>query len=70
MVVDKMVKGQCLKCGDIIQSKHRHDFVQCECGESFVDGGEDYFRAGGYIVAVNEEAITDEEFVAKLDKWS
>jgi hypothetical protein len=49
---------------------HRHDFVRCECGKSFVDGGEDYFRAGGYIVAVNEEGLTDEDFVAKLDEWS
>lgn len=65
-----MPKGQCLECGDIIQSKHRHDFVRCECGESFVDGGDDYFRAGGYIAAVNEEGLTDEEFVAKLEKWS
>ena len=65
-----MVKGQCLKCADIIESKHRHDFVRCECGESFVDGGTDYFRAGGYIVAVNEKGLSDEEFVAKLDEWS
>jgi acetone carboxylase gamma subunit len=65
-----MVKAQCLECGDIIQSMHRHDFVRCECGKSFVDGGEDYFRAGGYIVAVNEEGLTDEDFVAKLDEWS
>ena len=65
-----MPKGQCLKCGDIIQSMHRHDFVRCECGESFVDGGTDYFRAGGYISAVNEDGLGGEEFVAKLDEWS
>lgn len=68
--MDKMVKGQCLECGDIIQSMHRHDFVWCKCKKSFVDGGKDYFRAGGYIVAVNEEGLTDEEFIAKLDEWS
>ena len=65
-----MPKGQCLKCGDIIQSMHRHDFVRCECGESFVDGGNDYFRAGGYIVAVNEGSMTDQEFLDKLEEWS
>lgn len=65
-----MPKGQCLECGDIIQSKHRHDFVRCKCGESFVDGGEDYFRAGGYIVGVDEEKLSAEDFIDKLNGWS
>jgi hypothetical protein len=34
-------KAQCRKCGDIIESKHRHDFVHCKCGAIFVDGGKD-----------------------------
>ena len=38
---------KCLKCGDIIESMHRHDFVQCSCGACFVDGGHDYMRIGG-----------------------
>ena len=38
---------KCLKCGDIIESKFRHDFVRCKCGSCFVDGGHDYFRRGG-----------------------
>ena len=37
---------QCLLCKDIIVSNHRHDFVKCTCGESFVDGGYDYLRYG------------------------
>jgi hypothetical protein len=32
--------------GNILQSKHRHDFVQDEQGY-FVDGGLDYCRIGG-----------------------
>lgn len=46
---------QCLKCLKVIQSKHRHDWVPCECGDIFVDGGSDYLRMGmkengyGYI---------------------
>ncbi len=36
----------CKKCKDLIESKYRHDFVQCKCGEIFVDGGNDYHRAG------------------------
>lgn len=65
-----MSTGMCLECGDIIESKHRHDFVQCKCGKSFLDGGEDYFRAGGYLVATNEPALSGEEFLDKLDEWS
>ena len=37
-------KAKCLKCGDIIESKHRHDFVFCKCGDLAVDGGKDYLR--------------------------
>jgi len=37
---------KCKLCGDIIESKSRHDWVECNCGEIFVDGGLDYFRAG------------------------
>lgn len=42
----KLIKNQakCLKCGDIIVSKHRHDFVTCSCGNVSVDGGLDYCR--------------------------
>ena len=39
--------AKCKKCGDIIESKHRHDFVQCSCKSIFVDGGHDYIRRGG-----------------------
>ena len=37
-------KAKCLKCGDIIESKHRHDFVTCKCGNISVDGGRDYHK--------------------------
>lgn len=43
----KSNKGKCLKCGDVIESKYRHDFVECKCGKCFVDGGTDYLRRGG-----------------------
>ena len=38
---------KCLKCGDIIESKHVHDFKFCSCGNIFVDGGLEYSRIGG-----------------------
>jgi len=42
----KTNKAQCLLCNDIIESKHRHDFVKCKCGSCFVDGGLEYLRRG------------------------
>jgi len=37
---------KCNICGDIIESKHRHDWVQCKCGRVFIDGGISYQRVG------------------------
>ena len=36
----KIIKNaiQCKKCGEIIESKSRHDYVQCKCGSCAVDG--------------------------------
>lgn len=38
--------AECRRCGDVIESKHRHDFVACSCGAIFVDGGKAYLRRG------------------------
>ena len=42
MIIKNQVK--CNHCGDIIESKHRHDFKTCSCGAVSVDGGRDYLR--------------------------
>ena len=42
--VIKCNKAQCRLCNDVIESKHRHDFVRCSCGAIAVDGGKDYIR--------------------------
>lgn len=39
--------ARCRKCGDVIESQHRHDFVKCQCGAIFVDGGHEYWHYGG-----------------------
>ena len=39
----KIIK-KCKLCGEVIESKHVHDFVQCKCGACAVDGGHDYLR--------------------------
>ena len=35
---------RCKLCGEVIESKSRHDFVTCRCGACSVDGGHDYLR--------------------------
>jgi hypothetical protein len=38
----------CLSCNTFLWSQHRHDFVGCSCSNhTFIDGGQDYCRAGG-----------------------
>jgi hypothetical protein len=39
---------KCLACGQLLVSKSRHDCQTCGCPQgTMVDGGNDYFRAGG-----------------------
>ena len=38
---------RCKKCGDVIESTHRHDFKYCSCKSVAVDGGKDYLRRLG-----------------------
>ncbi len=40
----KVNKAQCLQCLEVIESKHRHDYVACKCGGLAVDGGVDYLK--------------------------
>lgn len=37
-------KAQCRHCLAVIESRHTHDFVACECGMISVDGGRDYLK--------------------------
>ena len=43
-IIRNMVR--CNHCGDIIESKYRHDYVVCKCGCCSVDGGHDYLLRG------------------------
>lgn len=36
--------AKCLLCKQTIESKHRHDFVTCKCGNLSVDGGPYYLK--------------------------
>ena len=42
MIIKNAIR--CNICGDEIESKYRHDYVQCSCGTCAVDGGHDYLR--------------------------
>lgn len=45
----KLIKnsGKCTKCDTVLESKHRHDFVTCKCGNISIDGGPEYSRRVG-----------------------
>ena len=61
-----MSKAMCAMCGDVIESKHRHDFVKCTCGHSFLDGGDDYTRWGGRLIFmdyIDEDTFDDDSFL-------
>jgi len=37
-------KIKCNHCGEVIESKSRHDFRTCKCGRVSVDGGKEYLK--------------------------
>ena len=44
--------ARCAKCNTVIESRHTHDFVWCECKAIFTDGGIDYIRRGGDLEVI------------------
>jgi hypothetical protein len=55
-----MTHDVCLGCGDVIESKHRHDIVYCSCGKTMVDGGTRHLRRG-WDDAVGFEEMSEYE---------
>jgi hypothetical protein len=51
----------CQSCGDVIESKHRHDFVWCKCQAVAVDGGRSYLRRVGTSWVEMSEFTKDED---------
>lgn len=39
--------AKCLKCNDVIYSRHVHDFKYCQCRAIAVDGGLEYIKRVG-----------------------
>lgn len=55
-------RAKCLKCGDVIESVHVHDFVTCSCLNLSVDGGLAYAkRSFGDINSFEEMSIYDDQ---------
>ena len=52
-----MSKIRCRLCGEVIESRSRHDLVWCRCGEVFVDGGPHYLRTGARTSLDNIEVL-------------
>ena len=50
-------KARCLSCMEVIESKHRHDFVYCKCGKIAVDGGKDYLKRVGNLNDYEELSV-------------
>ena len=75
----KIIKNaiRCKKCGEVLESKHVHDWVCCRCFKMsngkegcFCDGGLEYLRRGGdpesYESLCETRPFTDEE-MAQLE---
>ena len=50
---------RCLDCNDVIESQRVHDWIQCNCGNYFLDGGRDYMRLGFPPVEVETKGYED-----------
>jgi len=50
----------CLSCNEEIESRHRHDFKFCSCGNIAVDGGKDYCKRSGGAKAWKDTSIYEE----------
>ena len=59
---------ECHTCGAIIVSTHRHDFVQCLCGNA-VDGGLDYIRRIGDLENMTALILTENDSPELIRKY-
>lgn len=65
---------ECLECGEILVSHHRHDYKTCSCpNHTTVDGGLSYLRYGGMnmemVKAKPVYADDDFELIRNKFQW-
>ena len=59
---------KCLVCNTILESKYRHNYVQCPCpNQTFTDGGLSYNKVGGKDLSLIDKlyeykTLTQEEY--------
>jgi hypothetical protein len=70
MKVNKIVKNaaKCTRCGDVIESKHTHDFQWCSCGAIAVDGGKSYLKRSFKNSPADIEDMSEWEEIEIPDK--
>jgi len=54
-------KIRCKKCGEEIESTHRHEYKTCRCGAVSVDGGHEYLRRCGNYEDWEEMSVIERE---------
>jgi len=54
-------KAKCFKCASVVESKHVHDLVWCQCGAIAVDGGKEYLKRVGRPEDYIELSITADD---------
>ena len=68
----KRNRVRCKKCYKVLESKHVHDFVICECprreGAIFTDGGREYIRRGGNLDQMEDLTEYYEETTATQEQ--
>jgi hypothetical protein len=50
---------RCRRCGDEIESTHRHEFKYCSCGAVAVDGGHTWLRRVGDPALIEDTSIVE-----------
>lgn len=65
--MDKIIRNRikCKKCGDIIESKSVHHFVEYRCKSIAVDGGHEYQRWVGNIEDIEDLCIVEKDDTAE-----
>ena len=64
---------RCLVCNTILESKYRHNYVQCSCpNQTFTDGGLYYQRGGGKDLNLIEDlceyqVMTQEDYYKLIE---
>ena len=55
-------KAKCTKCGDVIISHSRHDYVTCSCRSISTDGGNSCLHRSGIELLVDQSVYADDDW--------